>query len=101
MIIYYNDIKLDIPDYKNMGMVSTLVGVRDKGKILELSICLVNEDNSLEEIDVFYGSGGYWRYLCSDYGNETIQVTGKDNLGMLTYFYSKICEGIHNTGKDS
>jgi hypothetical protein len=91
MIVNYNDIKLDIPDYKNFQIVS----VRDEGKIL----CLEIVDQLLSDIycftQIFYGSGGYW--VTKEFrGNKEVYIrVNGDILDILTHFYSKICEGIH------
>lgn len=88
MIVEYNDIKLDIPDYKSCR----LIGVRDEGKILCLKISFVLPDSLITPYDSFYGAGGYW-FLSID--EVSVKIENENRLDILTHFYSKICEGIH------
>lgn len=90
MLIEYNGKKFDIPDYKNYRVIS----VMDAGKILRLEIVKCDDIHPCLYVETYYGSGGYWKSVIIDNGYY-VKVEDEDKLDILTYFYSKICEGIH------
>lgn len=89
MLIEYNDKEFDIPDYKNYRLVSVV----DQGKILCLHICFVRPDLLVIPYETFYGSGRYW--FIKDDNGVCVKIENENRLDILTYFYRKICEGIH------
>ena len=92
MIVEYNGKKFDVPDYKNYRLVSVV----DQGKILCLHICFVRPDSLVVPYETFYGAGRYWFIKTLNYDNCTcIKIENENCLDILTYFYRKICEGIH------
>jgi len=91
MLIEYNDKKFDVPDYKNYRVIS----VMDAGKILRLEIINCNDIHPYLYVEVYYGSGGYWKRVDDD--GYYVKVEDDNQLDILTNFYRKICEGIHGS----